>query len=159
MHFPSFISARAIARPDVESALGQSPCEEERKKEDEEERSLIGAETQLFRLSRDRNRIRAGRFAREQDLRETLSSRSICHRLGFLRCAAGPAIFFCSTLKPGNEGGGGGEKERKREGRGGGGNGRLSIGVAKSNVAAPPRKLVAEKASAIYKPPLFISFV
>lgn len=43
------------------------------------------------------------------------------------------------------------ERERKRENRG---NGRLSIGVAKSNVAAPPRKLVAEKTSAIYKPPL-----
>lgn len=76
---------------------------------------MIGAETQLFRLSRDRNRIRAGRFAREQDLRETLSSRSICHRLGFLRCAAGPAIFFCSTLKPRNEGGIGKERGKERE--------------------------------------------
>lgn len=29
----------------------------------------------------------------------------------------------------------------------------MSIGVVKSNVVAPPRKLVAEKASAIYKLP------
>lgn len=40
---------------------------------------------------------------------------------------------------------------REREKRESTGNGRLSIGVAKSNVVAPPRKLVAEKASAIYK--------
>lgn len=94
----ALIYFRAIAR-DVESALGRP-------------RSLIGAETQLFRLSRDGNRIRAGRFAREQSLRETLSSRAICHRLGLLRC--GPAIFFCSTLKPGNEGGGRGRTQGGR---------------------------------------------
>jgi len=124
VHFPSFISARAIARPDVESALGQSPGEEEEveeAKEEVEERSLIGAETQLFRLSRDRNRIRAGRFARE-----TGPSRDVIVALHLspsrfppLRC--GPVIFFCSTLKPGNEGGGGeGGKEggeRKQEER------------------------------------------
>lgn len=103
--------ARSRARTSKAPWGRESPAEEEERRS---ERSLIGAETQLFRLSRDRNRIRAGRFAREQDLRETLSSRSICHRLGFLRRAAGPAIFFCSTLKPGNEGNRG--RGRKQEG-------------------------------------------
>lgn len=32
-------------------------------------------------ISRQEQDPRAGRFAREQDLRETLSSRAICHRL------------------------------------------------------------------------------
>jgi len=159
VHFLSFISTRAIARPGRRKRPGAEPGEEEEEKEEAQE---VEGEVEIF----DRRRDAAVSFIsrQEQDPRRSFRPRTgpsrdvivALHlspsRFPPLRC--GPAIFFCSTLKPGNEGGEGREgRERVRKSRG---NGRLSIGVAKSNVAAPPRKLVAEKASAIYKPSLLL---
>lgn len=114
VHFPSFISACAIARPDVESALGQRGTRRRR-----------GEGGEIF----DRRRDAAVSFIsrQEQDPRRSFRPRTgpsrdvivALHlspsRFPPLRC--GPAIFFCSTLKPGNEGGGGGGKERRERER------------------------------------------
>lgn len=147
------------ARDRAPGCRKRSGAEKEGEKEEEE------SEVEIF----DQRRDAAVSFIsrQEQDPRRSFRPRTgpsrdvivALHlspsRFPPLRC--GPAIFFCSTLKPGNEGGEGRErKERQERGERKRGNGRLSIGVAKSNVAAPPRKLVAEKASAIYKPSLLL---
>ena len=118
-----FPRARSRA-PDVESALGQSSVEEEEKEEAEEEEG----EVEIF----DRRRDAAVSFIsrQEQDPRRSFRPRTgpsrdvivALHlspsRFPPLRC--GPAIFFCSTLKPGNEGGEGrerGKREKKQRER------------------------------------------
>lgn len=124
------------------SALGRSG---ERKRE--RDRSLIGAETQLFRLSRDRNRIRRGSFRpRTGPSRDVIVTRHLSP--SSVSSAAGRRFFFCSALKP----------PVTREGERG--ESRLSIGVARSNVAGAISQIGSGGAPTVYKrfPFFFLCF-
>lgn len=100
--------------------------------ERERERSLIGAETQLFRLSRDRNRIQRGSFRpRTGPSRDVIVTRHLSPS-SVSSAALRAGDFFLFRVKTfSNE-----RNEREGEGRG---EGRLSIGVARSNVASLAR--------------------
>ena len=124
VHFPSFISARAIARPGRRKRPGAELGEEEEEKEEAEEEEE--GEVEIF----DRRRDAAVSFIsrQEQDPRRSFRPRTgpsrdvivALHlspsRFPPLRC--GPAIFFCSTLKPGNEGGEGRERGEREKAEG-----------------------------------------
>lgn len=116
--------------------------------EKERERSLIGAETQLFRLSRDRNRIRRGSFRpRTGPSRDVIVTRHLSPSSVSSAALRAGDFFFCSALKP------------PEVTRGGRGEGRLSIGVARSNVADAISQIGSGGAPTVYKRFLFSFFV
>lgn len=95
----------------------ERPGQEKRERKRERE-SLIGAETQLFRLSRDRNRIRRGSFRpRTGPSRDVIVTRHLSP--SSVSSAAGRWFFLFRVKTFCNEGGRGGKRRRSIIDRGG----------------------------------------